>query len=131
MLPPDAVFRPDDGETPPSPPVPPPAAKPAPKPKRTRSGRFAALNAFVDFGISAARLTPAEALVWLILFRDTQGDGTARTAQSYVASRTGLNVRTVRRAVAALTAKGMLTVVRRGRLGGGPSRYRVHPAARA
>lgn len=141
ILPPDAGLRPDDQEITveaeaegeataaaareaagPNP--------PAAKAKGARAERFAALNAFVDVGIAAAKLTPAEALVWLVLFRDTKAAGTALTAQTYVASRTGLNVRTVRRAVASLAAKGMLTVVRRGRLGGGPSLYRVHPTAR-
>jgi CRP-like cAMP-binding protein len=111
------------------------AARPAPpsKPKRraARSERFAALNAFVDFGIASAELTPAESLVWLVLFRDTKGNGTARTAQADVARRAGLDVRTVRRAVAALEAKGMLRTVRRGRLNAGPSVYRVHPTGTA
>ncbi len=122
-LPPDAVFRPDDGEEP---------ARPAPaaKPKRpARSERFAVLNAFVDFGIADAELTPAESLVWLVLFRDTKADGTARTAQTDIARRADLDVRTVRRAVASLEAKGMLQMVRRGRLNAGPSVYRVHPTA--
>ena len=66
ILPPDAVFRPDEDEQP---------ARPAPVPqpkRRTRSERFSALNAFVDFGIADADLTPAESLVWLVLFRDTK-----------------------------------------------------------
>lgn len=122
ILPPDAVFRPDDE----------PAAGPPAKPKRrTRSARFADLNAFVDFGIADADLTPAEALVWLVLFRDTKADGTARTAQADIARRTGLDVRTVRRAVAALETKGMLRTVRRGRLNAGPSVYRAHPTRTA
>jgi len=106
-----------------------PAARPTPaaKPKRrTRSERFAVLNAFVDFGIADADLTPAEALVWLVLYRDTKANGLARTAQADIARRAGLDVRTVRRAVASLEAKGMLQIVRRGRLNAGPSTYRVH-----
>lgn len=123
-LPPDAVFRPDDDEEP---------ARPAPavKPRRrTRSERFAALNAFVDFGIADADLTPAESLVWLVLFRDTKGTGTARSGQTDIARRAALDVRTVRRAVASLTAKGMLETVRRGRLNVGPSVYRVRSTPR-
>lgn len=123
-LPPDAVFRPDEDEEP---------ARPAPtaKPKRrARSERFAVLNAFVDFGIADADLTPAEALVWLVLFRDTKGTGTARTGQTDIARRAALDVRTVRRAVASLTAKGILETVRRGRLNVGPSVYRVRSTAR-
>lgn len=121
-LPPDAVFRPDDDEQ---------STRPAPpaKPKRrARSERFAVLNAFVDFGIADADLTGAESLVWLVLFRDTKAaTGTARAGQSDIARRAGLDVRTVRRAVASLESKGMLQTVRRGRLNAGPSTYRVHP----
>lgn len=97
--------------------------------RRTRSERFAVLNAFVDFGIADAGLTPAEALVWLVLYRDTKGDGLARTGQADIARRAGLDVRTVRRAVASLEAKGLLETVRRGRLNVGPSVYRVRPTA--
>ncbi|MFM8274523.1 MAG: helix-turn-helix domain-containing protein, partial [Gemmata sp.] len=76
-------------------------------------------------------LTPAESLVWLVLFRDTKGTGTARTAQADIARRAGLDVRTVRRAVASLDTKGLLQTVRRGRLNAGPSTYRVHPTGTA
>ena len=123
VLPADAVLRPDHEEPPP--------------PKKARGGaprrgeRFAVLNTFVDFGIADAELTPAEAVVWLILFRDTKKTGTARTGQADIARRAGLDVRTVRRAVASLTAKGMLQTVRRGKLNGGPSVYRVFSAPAA
>lgn len=104
------------------------AAKPAPpsKPKRrTRSERFAVLNAFVDMGM--AGLTGAETKVWLILFRDTKGTGTARTAQTDLARRAGLSVRHAKRALQRLQAKGMVSLVHRGRLNVGPSIYTVHP----
>jgi hypothetical protein len=123
-LPPDAVLRPDEGEE---------AAPPAPaaKPKRRfRSERFAALNAFTDFAL--AGLTGAEARVWLILYRDTKAaTGTARTGQTDIARRAGLKPRTVRYALASLEAKGMVHVVRRGRLNAGPSVYRLHPTGTA
>ncbi len=102
ILPPDAVLRPDDAEiTPSAVPQPhrPKGASSTPK-RRNRSERFAVLNTFVDFGIVDSKLTPAEVVVWLVLYRDTKGDGTARTAQADIARRAGLNVRTVRRAVA-------------------------------
>jgi hypothetical protein len=120
-LPPDATLRADDE-----------ADGPAPSPRaksRTRSDRFAVLNAFVDFGIANAELKPAEALVWFMLFRDTKGDGTARTGQADIGRRARLDVRTVRRAVASLKLKGLLEVVRRGQLNAGPSVYRVRPIA--
>ena len=124
ILPPDAIFRADaDGEP----------ARPAPpsKPKRRTGGeRFAVLNAFVDAAL--AESTGAEAKVWLILFRDTKAaTGTARTGQADIARRAGINARNVRRVLVALEAKGMIRIIRRGRLNGGPSCYRVHPTGTA
>jgi hypothetical protein len=127
ILPPDAVLRPDDDEIPPSPArLKPPAAKPK---RRTRSERFAVLNAFVDFGV--AKLTGAEVKVWLILYRDTKANGLARTGQADIARRAGLRPRMVRYALAKLEAKGMVHVLNRGRLNVGPSVYRVHPTGTA
>lgn len=123
MLPPDATFRPDDDES----------ARPVPAAKlkrRTRSERFAVLNAFADFAL--AGLTGAETKVWLILFRDTRAaTGTARTGQADLARRAGLKPRMVRYALTSLEKKGMVAVVRRGRLNAGPSVYRVHPTGTA
>lgn len=124
ILPPDAVFRPDDDELPPSPPPTPMATTTKPK-RRTRSERFTVLNAFVDMGL--ANLTGAETKVWLILFRDTKGNGIARTAQTDIARRARLSVRSVKLALRNLTANGMVRLVHRGRLNVGPSVYRVHP----
>jgi hypothetical protein len=115
-LPPDAVLRPDDHEE---------AARPAPpaKPKhRSRSERFAVLNAFADFTL--AGLDRNEIAVWLLLFRDSR-DGVARTSQSDLARRAGASDRTVRRALGRLRAARLVEVVRRGRLQTGPSAYRV------
>lgn len=125
VLPPDAVFRADDHDEP---------ARPAPAAKAGRragrSGRFAVLNAFADFGL--ADLTGAEVKVWLILFRDTRAaTGTARTGQADLARRAGIKPRMVRYALASLEAKGMVRVVRRGRLNAGPSVYRLHPTGTA
>jgi len=134
ILPPDAVLRPDDDEIAATAAARQAAARqaarptPAAKPKRrTRSERFAVLNAFVDFGVADAKLTPAEALVWLVLFRDTKANGLARTGQTDIARRAGLSVRGVKKAIRALNAKGMVHVLNRGRLNVGPSVYRVHP----
>jgi hypothetical protein len=118
-LPPDATLRPDDEPERPAPP---------PKGKR-RSGRgerFAVLNAFADLAL--ADLTGAEVKCWLILFRDTKAaTGTARTGQADLARRAGLSRRAVQVALDRLRAKGLVTLVRRGRLNAGPSTYRVHP----
>ncbi len=119
ILPPDATLRPDE-----EPARPAPAAKP--KRRSGRGERFAALNSFVDFAL--AGLTGAEAKAWLIVFRDVKAaTGTARTGQADIARRAGLEPRTVRYALASLAAKGLVHVVRRGRLNAGPSVYRVHP----
>jgi predicted transcriptional regulator len=84
--------------------------------------RFALLNAFVDFAL--AGLSRAEVAVWLVLVRDTR-DGTARTSYDDLARRAGLNRRNVGRAVRRLERLGLLTVVHRGGLRRGASRYRV------
>lgn len=93
---------------------------------RTRSERFAVANAFVDLGMSIGKLTGAEVKVWLILWRDTKRDGTARTGQADIARRAGLTVRAIKKAIASLAAKGFVSVVTRGKLNVGPSIYRVH-----
>jgi hypothetical protein len=92
---------------------------------RGRGSRFADFNAFVDF--TMRDLPRAEALVWLVLFRDTKPDGLVRTSQADLARRVGAHVCTIKRAVPALRARGLLTVVFRGSLRRGPSTYRVHP----
>lgn len=84
--------------------------------------RFAMLNRFVDVGLWEIDATAAK--VWLILYRDTR-DGTARTGQGDIAHRAGLSTRTVRRALARLESAGLLDVVHRGRIGAGPSIYRI------
>lgn len=90
----------------------PPAAKVA--------RRFRQLNDFVD--VTLRDLTHAERSVWLILFRDMR-DGTARTAQTDLARRAGFSVATVQRALRRLESRGLVRVVRPGRLRGGPSVY--------
>jgi hypothetical protein len=102
------------------------AGKTKGKPARRKTGdRFAVLNAFLDF--TAGTLTRAEVLVWLILFRDTKPEGTARTSQADLARRAGVDVKTVKRAVAELRRRRLVTVVCRGSLHRGPSVYRVYP----
>ena len=124
-LPHDAVFRPDDDEQPARP------APPAPPKRRTGRGeRFAVLNAFTDCAL--ADLTGSEVKVWLILFRDTKAaTGTARTGQADIGRRAGLSRRGVQGALDKLAAKGLVRLVRRGRLNAGPSTYRAHPTGTA
>ena len=96
------------------------------KTERRRIGnRFAVLNSFCDFTLR--ELTRAEIAAWLTLYRDTKPDGLAKTSQADIGRRTGLNVGTVKRAIARLCGRGLLTVVRRGSLRRGPSVYRVRP----
>jgi hypothetical protein len=106
---------------------------PSPMPRRgTRAskseGRFAVLNRFVD--VELRDLTRAAVAVWLVLYRDTKPDGTARTGQADIARRAGLTPRGVRKALAELNEAALVEVVRRGRLGSGPSAYRVRGASR-
>ena len=103
------------------PPLDPPAQK-KPAGKRHR-GRFAEVNAFIDFAMAGRGR--AEVATWLVLWRDTKPNGIASTSQADIARRAGCDVRSVRRALDALVAAGLVKVVKRGRLGAGPSAYKV------
>jgi DNA-binding MarR family transcriptional regulator len=100
------------------------ARKPS-KAKWPAKGRFAVLNAFVDYSLAA--LDHPSRSVWFLLYRDTRPDGLARTAQADIARRIGMSTRTVKRAVHNLESLGLLTVKYRGGLGGRVSVYRVNP----
>ena len=93
--------------------------------KRRAGVRFEVLNAFVDGGM--ADLSRGELAVWLILYRDTKPDGTARASLDDIARRAGIDRQTASRAVGGLARRKMLQVVRRGGLNRGPSTYRVFP----
>jgi Helix-turn-helix domain len=106
------------------------AARPAKRRKGKGTGdRFQVINAFADFTL--ASLDRAAMAVWLLLWRDTKKDGTARTSQADLGRRAGVSERTVRRAVRRLADQGLLTVVYRGSLRRGASAYRVHALARS
>jgi hypothetical protein len=93
-------------------------------PSKKRVGhRFAEINSFVDF--TMARLTKTAIAVWLNLWRDTRPDGIARTGQVDMARRAGVTERAVRNALDELAAQGSVKVIRRGRIGTGPSAYQV------
>jgi len=100
-------------------------ARPKKTAKRKAAGRFKALNFFVDF--TARSLTRAEALTWIVLFRDTKPDGLASVGQADIARRIGADVKTVKRAMAGLRKRGLLIVVAKGGLNQGTSVYRVVP----
>jgi len=97
-----------------------PAAEPK-KPSKSRD-RFQVLNNFVDF--TMRNLQAADVRVWFVLYRDTK-DGTAATAQTDIARRAGVSVRTVHGSVKRLERLGLLKVIYRGGLNRGSSRYRI------
>lgn len=94
-------------------------------PKRRSRLRFEVLNAFVDGGM--AGLSRSELAAWLVLYRDTRPDGTARASLDDIARRAGIDRQTASRAVGRLARRKMLQVIRRGGLNRGPSTYRVFP----
>lgn len=124
-----AVPIPVGAEPPPLNAGPPPrAVKTAPKRKRS-GNRFAVINAFLD--VTLRGLSRPELAVWLLLWRDVKSEtGLARTGQASLAERAKCGVRTVRRAIKELEARGLLAVTRRGRLGTGPSTYQLFPLSR-
>ena len=93
--------------------------------KRESRLRFEILNDFVDTGMAV--LSRAELVVWLILYRDTKRDGTARASLTDLARRAGIDRQTASRAVGRLAGRKMLQVIRPGGLNRGPSTYRVFP----
>ena len=118
------------------PPMEPPRPRPAStgkgtdKPKRTAatSNRFGELNAFVD--CSMADLSRAEALTWLVLWRDTKRGGTVRTSSTDIGRRIGVSRRAVTNALAGLRKRGLLRLVHQGGFMGGVSVYHVEPLAK-
>ena len=115
--------------------APAPASRPAPvdgrparQPAPIRGDRFRTLNGFID-GVMRD-LPRSEVSVWLVIFRDVKADtGLAAVSQASMAARAGVSVRCVQKAVRSLTRRGLVTVVRRGRLGAGASIYRVSSGA--
>ncbi|NMC19179.1 MAG: helix-turn-helix domain-containing protein [Thermogutta sp.] len=78
--------------------------------------RFGWLNMFVDRTMRG--LTHAEVVVWLCLFRHYQTKtGYARVSESRLAEQTGLSVRTVRRALAGLRRKRLVSNRRKAKQG--------------
>ena len=86
------------------------------------AARFKLLNEFVDQTMQ--QLTPRQITVWLCLFRDSR-NGTATAAQSYIATRCGLQRPTVSTTIGELEALGLVVTIHRGGINRGLSRYRV------
>lgn len=92
-------------------------------PSKANEGRFEMLNSFVDCQL--AECTRAELAVWLVLYRDSR-KGMACTAQSWIAKRANVDVRTVRTAIGKLKRRGLVDVVKKGGPSAGLAVYRVH-----
>jgi Helix-turn-helix domain len=88
--------------------------------------RFKMMNAFVD--ATACSLSRAPFAVWVVLYREAYYD-IACVGQESIAKRAGVNVRTVRRAIGTLKAKGLLDVIEKGRPGFRPNKYRIRPVS--
>lgn len=91
------------------------------------SSRFASINTFVDMTMRG--LSGRAALAWVVLWRDTKPNGIARTGITDLARRMGCSTATAKRALAELRTRKLIEVADRGRLGGGPSSYRLLEAA--
>jgi DNA-binding MarR family transcriptional regulator len=90
---------------------------------RETSHRFQTINQFVD--VTMRTVTPRAAQTWLVLWRDTKPDGTARAGVTDIARRTGCSTSTTKRALAELRRRGLIRVLERGRKDGSASLYRV------
>ena len=99
-----------------------------PKGTATTSNRFRELNAFVD--CSLTDLSRAEALTWLVLWRDTKQGGTVRTSSTDIARRIGTSRRAVTNALARLRKRGLVRLIHQGGLNRGMSVFRVEPLAK-
>jgi hypothetical protein len=91
-------------------------------PSTVESTRFVVLNTFVDW--TMRDLKAAEVAVWLCLYRDAR-DGVAETALSYIVTRTGWSLSTVRRAIKSLRSKGLLVKLSEARKGSRFNRYLI------
>jgi len=87
------------------------------------SDRWATFNAFMD--VTMKHLSPVEANVWLLLFRDTKPDGLARTSSRNLAQRAGCSVRAVSHAMKLLKAATLVEIVTASTSRGCPSVFRV------
>lgn len=85
--------------------------------------RWTTFNAFMD--VCMKHLSPVEANVWLLLFRDTKPDGLARTSSRNLAQRAGCSVRAVSHAMKLLKAATLIEVVTASTSRGSPSVFRV------
>lgn len=100
-----------------------PSSKSRGKEPRQKLHRFETINTFVD--ITMRGLSGRAALAWVVLWRDTKPNGLARTGVTDIARRMGCSTATAKRALAETRTQKLIEVADRGRLGGGPSSYRL------
>ena len=100
----------------------PEAKTPHKKPTKRDGNRWNELNQFID--VTLRELTPAQAAVWLTLFRDER-KGVSKSAQTYIAERCGLSRESVSRAINELERRGLVQTLHQGGLNQGLSWYRV------
>jgi DNA-binding MarR family transcriptional regulator len=86
--------------------------------------RFQVLNDFVDHGL--ADLSRSEIGVYLILWRDTQPTGLARTSLTELARRGGMSERQASRALNKLIRQGAVHVIRKA-VGQRAAMYSLYP----
>jgi hypothetical protein len=97
---------------------------PASQPSGKTASRFGVINAIIDHALSGLKRN--ELAVWLVLWRFTDAKtGVATVPYAAVAERVGTSTKTVVRVVKRLRAAGLVTVVRQGGYGKGPSVLRV------
>lgn len=85
--------------------------------------RFATFNTFVDQIMRD--LSPVEALVWVVMFRDSR-DGQCKASSQDLARRTGRSLRAVKDAVQRLQRVGLVKAVTLSRHKGYASTYAVN-----
>lgn len=88
------------------------------------AARWATFNAFMDACLK--HLSPVEAAVWMLLFRDTKPDGMARTSSRNLAQRSGCSLRAVTYAMKLLRKTALVEVVTASTNRGSPSVFRVN-----
>ncbi len=104
-----------------------PSSKASGQEPRQKLHRFETINTFVD--VTMRGLSGRAALAWVVLWRDTKPNGLARTGVTDLARRMGCSTATAKRALAELRKRDLLEISDRGRLGRGPSSYRVLESA--
>ncbi len=96
------------------------AAKPGIKDTARR--RWTLLNGFVDSGMAV--LKPSDVAVWTVLFRLARADGFVFASLKKLSELTGMDRRTVQRALGNLKVAGHIVTIQRGG-GCAATRYRL------